>query len=244
MLRGGSSRGTVAKGWAQPTSSTYVNVANHPTEPSYVEYTLYQSEVNVKNRRNSTFPSIRGLACAAASATVVILSVASSAYGHDDGVASVAADNTSTQHAAPPGLAPPAGHVLSSLFHAHGVQVYQCTAGTWTFLEPAASLTGRVKGAHRAGRHTAIHFRGPSWESTEDGSLIEAKVVASSPVPGSIPQLLLQATKNRGDGAFGRVTYVQRLATSGGVAPTGACTDGRSAGVVYRAEYRFFVAAT
>jgi hypothetical protein len=67
--------------------------------------------------------------------------------------------------------------------------------------------------------------------------------VASSPVPGSIPQLLLQATKTRGEGVFGHVTYVQRLATSGGVAPTGACTDGRTAGIPYQAEYRFFVPA-
>jgi hypothetical protein len=201
-------------------------------------------EVDVNNRRRITVPSIRGLAYAAALVGAMIVSVASSAYGHDDGVASGAVDGTGTQHAAPPALAPPAGHVLSSVFGAHGVQVYQCTAGAWTFLEPAASLTGRVKGSHRAGRQITIHFRGPSWESTTDGSLVEAKVVASSPVPGSIPQLLLQATRNRGDGVFGAVTYVQRLATSGGVAPTGACTDGRSIGVPYQAEYRFFVPAS
>jgi uncharacterized protein DUF3455 len=98
-----------------------------------------------------------------------------------------------------------------------------------------------VKAPHRAKRHTAVHFRGPSWESTKDGSLVEAKVVASSPVPGSIPQLLLQATKNRGSGVFDQVTYIQRLATRGGAAPTGACTDGRSAGIPYQSEYRFFV---
>jgi hypothetical protein len=199
------------------------------------------SEVNVNNRRNITLPSTPRLAYAAALAAVVILSMASSAYGHEDNATSVAVDDTSTQPVIPPALAPPPGQVLSSVFRAHGVQVYQCTAGAWTFLEPAASLTGRVKGPHRAGRHPAIHFRGPSWQSTKDGSLVEATVVASSPVPGSIPQLLLRATKNRGDGVFGRVTYVQRLATNGGVAPTGACADGRSTGVPYQAEYRFFV---
>jgi hypothetical protein len=192
-------------------------------------------EDNVNNRRNINSPSLRGLAYAAALAAIVILSVASSAYGHEEGVPPVAVDDTSTQHAVPPGLDPPPGHV---------VLVYQCTAGAWTFLEPAASLTGRVKGPHPTGRHAAVHFRGPSWESTKDGSLVEAKVVASSRVPGSIPQLLLQATKTRGDGAFGHVTYVQRLATSGGAMPTGACTDGRSAGIPYQAEYRFFVTAS
>jgi hypothetical protein len=62
-------------------------------------------------------------------------------------------------------------------------------------------------------------------------------------VTGSIPQLLLQATRTRGDGVFGGVTYVQRLATRGGVAPSGTCADGATAGVRYTAEYRFFKAA-
>ena len=137
----------------------------------------------------------------------------------------------------PPALAPPAGQVLVADFAASGVQVYQCTSGAWAFVEPAASLVGRAKGS--SGR-SAIHFRGPSWESTNDGSLVEAKAVASSPVDGSIPQLLLQSTRNRGDGLFGHVGYIQRLATSGGAAPTGACTEGQTDGVPYRARYRFF----
>jgi hypothetical protein len=63
-------------------------------------------------------------------------------------------------------------------------------------------------------------------------------------VPGSIPELLLQATVNRGDGVFGHVSYLQRLRTQGGVAPVGACTDGQTTGVPYRAEYRFFMPAS
>jgi hypothetical protein len=139
---------------------------------------------------------------------------------------------------APPALAPPAGHVLTAVFAARGVQVYQCTAGAWAFVEPAATLTGAAR--RPAGRHDVIHFRGPSWQSTQDGSLVEARAVANSPVPGSIPELLLQSTRNRGDGVFGQTSYIQRLATQGGVAPAGACVDGATAGVPYRAEYRFY----
>lgn len=139
---------------------------------------------------------------------------------------------------APPALDPPAGNVLSAVFAAKGVQIYQCTAGAWAFVEPAASLTGRSW--RPAGRHDVIHFRGPSWQSTEDGSLVEARAVANSPVPGSIPELLLQATRNRGDGVFGSTTYIQRLATKGGVAPAGACVDGTVTAIPYSAEYRFF----
>ncbi|MBF9127906.1 DUF3455 domain-containing protein [Plantactinospora sp. S1510] len=139
----------------------------------------------------------------------------------------------------PAALVPPAGNVPSAVYLARGVQVYQCTGGAWTFAEPAATLTG----LGRAGLRTAVHFRGPSWESTRDGSLVEARAVASSPVTGSIPELLLEATRNRGEGDFGAVTYLQRLATSGGAAPPGACADGATTGVPYRAEYRLFVAS-
>jgi hypothetical protein len=133
----------------------------------------------------------------------------------------------------PADLVPPAGNVLAAAYPARGVQIYQCTAGAWTFVEPSAALQER-------GRTVIIHFRGPSWESIEDGSLVEGAVAASSPVPGSVPQLLLRAAKNRGDGVLGRVTYIQRLATRGGAAPTGACAAGATESVAYQALYRFF----
>jgi hypothetical protein len=168
----------------------------------------------------------RALGCAALLATALIAGSSSSA-------AAVPALKP-----APPALAPPAGHVLTAVFAARGVQVYQCTAGAWAFVEPAATLSG-VSWRPR-GHHDVIHFRGPSWESTEDGSLVEARAVANSPVPGAIPELLPQSTRNRGAGIFGRTAYIQRLATQGGVAPAGACVDGATSGVPYRAEYRFY----
>jgi hypothetical protein len=138
--------------------------------------------------------------------------------------------------AAPPELTPPAGNVLSSSMGALGVQIYRCAAGAWTFVEPSASLAGRGPGPQ-----AAIHFRGPSWQSILDGSLVEGSVVASVPKAGTIPQLLLRSKANRGTGVFGRVTFIQRLNTTGGVAPTGTCAEGQERGVRYTAEYRFFV---
>ena len=105
------------------------------------------------------------------------------------------------------------------------------------FTEPAATLT-----AGPVGPAVAVHFRGPSWQSTSDGSLVQAKAIAGEPVTGSIPQLLLEATSTRGPGRFAGVTHIQRLKTSGGAAPTGTCTDGAVVGIAYRAEYVFFVA--
>jgi hypothetical protein len=127
---------------------------------------------------------------------------------------------------------PPGNRRLVADLAAQGVQVYTCTAGAWVFLEPVAQLHDQTQ--------AVIHFRGPSWESTNDGSLVEAETVASSPVVGAIPQLLLQATLTRGSGILGNVTYVQRLATVGGVKPSTACTDGQTQGVPYSAEYRFY----
>jgi hypothetical protein len=135
----------------------------------------------------------------------------------------------------PPAVRVPPGNRLVARLDGQGVQVYRCDAGAWAFLEPVAQLSDRTP--------AAIHFRGPSWESIRDGSLVEAATVASSPVPGAIPELLLQATRTRGDGIFGRVTYVQRLDTTGGLAPTTACADGQTRGIPYTSEYLFYVKA-
>ena len=143
----------------------------------------------------------------------------------------------------PANLVPPAGNVLSAVFQAHGVQIYGCTTGKWTLIEPAASLTGvTIKPVRPV---TALHFRGPSWESDQDGSLVDGKspVSAPSPNPNSIPQLLVTANTTRGDGIFGKVTFIQRLATSGGLAPTTTCTTGQTTATPYRAIYRFFTPA-
>jgi hypothetical protein len=128
----------------------------------------------------------------------------------------------------PSGLRPPAGNVLETQFAGRGVQVYQCTAGAWVFVEPAAQLVGYEIGT--PGVQAAIHYKGPTWESTTDGSLIQGTAITSEPVTGSIPQLLLQATVNRGTGVFGRVTYINRLDTVGGAAPAGSCTSGQTVG--------------
>ncbi|GGN82044.1 hypothetical protein GCM10010112_59140 [Actinoplanes lobatus] len=144
----------------------------------------------------------------------------------------------------PAELTPPAGNVLHSVLKARGVQIYECRGGTWTLLEPAASLTGVTM--HPVKKLSALHFRGPSWQSDQDGSLLEGDGPnakrAPSEHPNSIPQLLIPAKLNRGDGVFGKVTYVQRLDTVGGVAPAGPCTGSGATAVPYRAVYRFFAA--
>ncbi|GLY98542.1 DUF3455 domain-containing protein [Actinoplanes sp. NBRC 103695] len=145
----------------------------------------------------------------------------------------------------PDAIKVPGGNVQTSVFKAHGVQNYGCSAtGAWALLEPAAVLTGlSLKPVKPA---SAIHFRGPSWQSDSDGSLVEGTSPVSAPSanPNSIPQLLITAKvlspARTQSGVFADVTFVQRLNTKGGVAPAGACSAGQTAAVKYTADYRFF----
>ncbi|MFD8222168.1 DUF3455 domain-containing protein [Streptomyces sp. NPDC059697] len=138
---------------------------------------------------------------------------------------------------APAALKVPDGNRLTGVFSAAGVQTYTCTDGTWKLLEPAATLWARNDRSHRP---VALHSRGPVWVSTVDGSAVNATAIANSPKTGTIPELLLQSTATRGTGVFAGVSYVQRLDTHGGVAPTTACTGTDQISVRYSATYAFY----
>ncbi|MEV5956853.1 DUF3455 domain-containing protein [Streptomyces sp. NPDC051987] len=142
---------------------------------------------------------------------------------------------------APAALAVPDGNRLTGVYAAHGVQTYTCTDGAWKLLEPAATLSDKRDRAHRP---VALHSRGPVWVSTVDGSAVNASAIASSPKDGAVPELLLKATATRGAGTFEGVTYVQRLDTEGGVAPSAACTGTDQISVPYAATYAFYKAAS
>lgn len=132
----------------------------------------------------------------------------------------------------------PAGQELVGKYQAEGVQTYSCQGGAWKGLEPTATLVDKDD------KPIIIHSRGPVWISTVDGSAVEAAPVdgARNDVKGAVPELLLKAKNVRGDGLFGKVTFVQRLATEGGVAPAGACKAGAQTSVPYKALYTFYAA--
>ncbi|MET7349742.1 DUF3455 domain-containing protein [Streptomyces mirabilis] len=138
---------------------------------------------------------------------------------------------------APAALKVPDGNRLTGVFSAAGVQTYTCADGAWKLLEPAATLWARNDRSHRP---VALHSRGPVWVSTVDGSAVNAAAIANSPKTGTIPELLLQSTATRGTGVFAGVSYVQRLDTHGGVAPTTACTGTDQISVRYSATYAFY----
>ncbi|WP_305783645.1 DUF3455 domain-containing protein [Symbioplanes lichenis] len=132
-------------------------------------------------------------------------------------------------------LQPPAGlKILGQFVVGSGTQTYTCTGGTFTGSSvPEAQL---FDGANRK----IHHFGGPSWQSESDGSLITASPIANSPVPGAIPELLLEVKTHSGQGILSGVTHIQRMNTFGGVAPATACTDGEKTSVKYNANYIFW----
>jgi hypothetical protein len=157
------------------------------------------------------------------------------------GCASLEAQKPTVQ--VPDSLKPGANESLALVVPAKGVQIYECRAGKdqngtyeWAFVAPEAELFD-AKG-NRIGRH----YAGPHWESADGSRIVgAAKQRADAPAPGAIPWLLLGAKSVGPEGAFSRVTSVQRVATVGGVAPAGGCAQaGLQARVPYTADYYFF----
>jgi hypothetical protein len=154
-----------------------------------------------------------------------------------------------TAPSVPAAIAVPAGNVPFLVGHARGAQVYTCTASgqtfAWTLLTPAAVLYDD------AGRAIIQHYAGPTWRAT-DGSAVVAVRVASAPapVPNAIPWLLLKAVSttpgNNGGNTLVPTTYIQRINTTGGVAPATGCDAahvGATMAVFYTADYYFYRAA-
>jgi len=145
--------------------------------------------------------------------------------------------------AVPPALQAPAGSTLYLEALASGVQIYECTRKPdatyeWTFKAPEATLTAR------SGQLLGKHYGGPTWEAV-DGSVIvgELKARDAGPTPSAIPWLLLAAKSNSGAGTFASTKFVQRVATVGGNAPTGGCTEStlkNAARIPYSASYFFY----
>ena len=141
----------------------------------------------------------------------------------------------------PPVLVPPGEKAVDQVA-ARGVQIYECKAKgeafEWTFVAPEAELFDA------SGKRAGTHGAGPHWLAL-DGSRIEGKVVSrqDAPAAGAIPWLLLQAQGGDGQRSFGRVGYIQRINTQGGLAPAASgcqrASLGQTARVAYTADYRF-----
>jgi hypothetical protein len=160
-------------------------------------------------------------------------------------IASVHADSLEAP-STPAELAVPEGNKLSMKVLANGVQIYTCKAkddGTgyeWSFTAPEATLYDtdmNVIGTHGAG---------PFWEAS-DGSRVEGKVEARVPSsdPAAIPWLQLSTTSTGTEGMFAKTTFIHRLETVAGIAPTDGCDEaatGQEARIPYTAVYYLYQA--
>ncbi|MBV8125697.1 MAG: DUF3455 domain-containing protein [Burkholderiaceae bacterium] len=143
----------------------------------------------------------------------------------------------------PAALRPPAGQTVYLEALATGFQIYECSQKSdasyeWMFKAPEASL------ATRSGQQLGTHYAGPTWAST-DGSVVVGEVKAKDPGPtaSAIPWLLLGAKTNSGTGVFSGARSIQRVSTSGGLAPSEPCGAGNLhtvARVPYTASYYFY----
>ncbi len=143
----------------------------------------------------------------------------------------------------PQELEVPPGNDVGMIGHAQGVQIYECGAdGTFKFHAPRATLSDDNGPFidHFGGIDTNLPA-GVYWQSIRDGSRVHGGTVVSVPNPGQIALLRVAAADTAGNGIMSRVTFIQRLATLGGVSPTGACAPvGSLVEVPYTADYYFY----
>ena len=132
-----------------------------------------------------------------------------------------------------------AGDPLDPRTYDPGSKLFLVTL-TGLFTDPEATLFKTTGTSREIGSHFLNFATGrPVW-MLNDGSTVEAARTAAQPGgTGNIPLLLLQSMATSGERLDG-TTYVQRLNTSGGVAPAGTCTPGDHAAVPYTADYFFW----
>jgi hypothetical protein len=136
-------------------------------------------------------------------------------------------------------LRTPAGNALAVRAYAKGSQIYRWNGTTWAFVEPSAVLFNSADEKDAL----AIHYAGPTWEGVSGSKVVGTVVERCTKDANAIPWLLLGVVSADGLGVFQRTTFIQRLNTVGGNAPTAPGTvTGQIASVPYTAEYLFYQA--
>lgn len=145
----------------------------------------------------------------------------------------------------PPGasarIRPSAGEEAAFVLSAEGAHVFECkpVAGghAWTFVAPDLTL-------YEGGRSVATQTVPNQFESSSDRSSVSATLRSTQPAGGqALPWALMSAAPLGETGLFAGVTSIQRVNTSGGVAPASGCDSG-AAGTQLRvpvtADYYFY----
>ena len=147
----------------------------------------------------------------------------------------------------PDSIQVPDGHKIAMETTGVGEITYECRDKAnavgqteWFFVGPKAVLNDR------SGKPVGNYFGPPATWQAQDGSKITGTQLAVAPSSaGNLPYQLVKANPAEGKGAMSGVSYIQRVALKGGVAPSSECTaanKGQQAVVKYQADYIFWAA--
>jgi hypothetical protein len=158
-----------------------------------------------------------------------------------------AAPTVFAQTGLPDSIKVPDGHKVALETTGIGEITYECRDKAnapgqteWTFVGPKAVLNDR------SGKPVGTYFGPPATWQAQDGSKITGTQLAVAPSSaGNLPYQLVKANPAEGKGAMSGVSYIQRVALKGGVAPSTECSaanKGTQAVVKYQADYIFWAA--
>ena len=192
--------------------------------------------VMMNERNKNETPAFRRLlpfGLAARSANKITIGALALLLG--GGPAALAAGNDNRAPEVPDDIAVPAGNKVHFHGFGVGVQIYTWDGAKWTGPVPRATLFDDE------GNIVASHFAGPRWMSNS-GSIVKGTVVFALTVnANAIPWVKLSGTSEGGNGIFADTTFIQRVNTVGGKAPS---EDGAFVGQVaespYTADYFFY----
>ena len=154
---------------------------------------------------------------------------------------------TFSQEGLPAAVMVPKGNVVALESVGVGELTYECRDKAsapgiteWVFVGPKAALNDR------SGKQIGNYYGPPAtWEAL-DGSKITGTQVAVAPSsPGNLAFQLVKANPAVGTGAMSGLSYIQRVAIKGGVAPASECSPAKKGTkeiVKYQADYIFWKA--
>src|SRR6266516_418092 len=195
--------------------------------------------MNERNKMINETPTLRPLGPSAGTSLSKNKStVAALALLLGAGLTVLASDSGNDNRApdVPEEIAVEAGNKVSFHGFGVGVQIYTWNGSSSGTAVPEATLFDAD------GNIVSIHFAGPTWQSNSGSKVVGALPPKHVTVdPDAVPWLLLSAKNPEGPGLFANTTFIHRVNTVGGNAPSEDGTVvGQVARVPYTADYFFY----
>lgn len=134
----------------------------------------------------------------------------------------------------------PEGNKVAYRVYGLGVLDYSWDGQKWV----GGGIVANLYASPNYQGQVGTHHGGPTWISNSGGLVTGEEEYECSPDTNSIPWQRVRAVEIDGVGMFSDTTFVQRINTSGGNAPTYPGTyDGQPVNVPFTAEYIFYRAA-